>query len=82
MTFLKYGPQFFKQRRILQQYFTKQEIPRFCPIHTDEAHKMLKNMLDRPKDFDWLIRRYVPPGVLLVRNDLVLNASAPDSARP
>ncbi|OSD02803.1 cytochrome P450 [Trametes coccinea BRFM310] len=58
VTFLKYGPQFFKQRRILQQYFSKQEVARFRPIHTEEAHKMLKNLLDRPKDFDWLIRRF------------------------
>ncbi|CDO69014.1 hypothetical protein BN946_scf184834.g21 [Trametes cinnabarina] len=58
VTFLKYGPQFFKQRRILQQYFSKQEVVRFRPVHTEEAHKMLRNLLDRPKDFDWLIRRY------------------------
>ena len=57
MTFLKYGPHFFKQRRILQQYFTRQEVPRFAPIHTEEARKLLRNMLDRSKDFDWLVRR-------------------------
>ena len=59
MTFLKYGPQFFKQRRILQQYLAKQEVARFSPTHTEEARKMLKNMVDRPKDFDWLVRRWV-----------------------
>ncbi|KAJ8488284.1 hypothetical protein ONZ51_g3644 [Trametes cubensis] len=58
VTFLKYGPHFFKQRRILQQYLSKQEVVRFRPIQTDEARKMLRNLLDRPKDFDWLIRRY------------------------
>ena len=57
VTFLKYGPQFFKQRRILQQYLAKQEVPRFAPVHTDEARKLLRNLLDRPQDFDWLIRR-------------------------
>ncbi len=67
VTFLRYGAQFFKQRRILQQYFAKAEVPRFCPIHTDEAHKMLKNLLDRPGDFDWLVRRYVS-AALPVRN--------------
>ena len=59
VTFLRYGAQFFKQRRILQQYLAKTEVPRFRPIHTDEARKMLKNLLDRPADFDWLVRRYV-----------------------
>lgn len=59
MTFLRYGAQFFKQRRILQQYLAKTEVPRFRPIHMDEARKMLKNLLDRPVDFDWLVRRYV-----------------------
>ncbi|PIL23757.1 cytochrome P450 [Ganoderma sinense ZZ0214-1] len=59
VTFLRYGPQFFKQRRILQQYLAKTEVPRFRPIHTDEARKMLKNLVDRPADFDWLVRRYV-----------------------
>ncbi|KAI0747863.1 cytochrome P450 [Daedaleopsis nitida] len=58
VTFLKYGAQFFKQRRILQQYLAKQEVVRFRPIHTEEARKMLKNMIDRPKDFDWLVRRF------------------------
>ncbi|KAI1790771.1 cytochrome P450 [Ganoderma leucocontextum] len=58
VTFLRYGAQFFKQRRILQQYLAKAEVPRFRPIHTDEARKMLKNLLDRPADFDWLVRRF------------------------
>ncbi|TFK87371.1 cytochrome P450 [Polyporus arcularius HHB13444] len=58
VTFLKYGSQFFKQRRILQQYLAKQEVARFRPIHTEEAHKMLKNIVDRPQDFDWLVRRF------------------------
>ncbi|OBZ75202.1 O-methylsterigmatocystin oxidoreductase [Grifola frondosa] len=58
VTFLRYGAQFFKQRRILQQYLSKQEVVRFRPIHADEARRMLKNLLDRPKDFDWLVRRF------------------------
>ena len=59
VTFLRYGAQFFKQRRILQQYLAKTEVPRFRPIHTDEARRMLKNLVHRPADFDWLVRRYV-----------------------
>ena len=59
VTFLRYGAQFFKQRRILQQYLAKTEVTRFRIIHTEEARKMLKNLLDRPADFDWLVRRYV-----------------------
>ncbi|KAH9857798.1 cytochrome P450 [Lenzites betulinus] len=56
--FMKYGKQFFKQRRILQQYLSKNEVPRFDASNTEEAQRMLKNLLDRPKDFDWLIRRF------------------------
>ena len=61
VTFLKYGPQFFKQRRILQQYLAKPEVVRFRPIHTTEARKMLQHLVERPADFDWLVRRYVLP---------------------
>ncbi|TBU28897.1 cytochrome P450 [Dichomitus squalens] len=58
VTFLKYGPQFFKQRRILQQYLAKSEVARFRPIHTEEARKMLKHLVERPTDFDWMVRRF------------------------
>ncbi|KAI0933847.1 hypothetical protein AcV5_005883 [Taiwanofungus camphoratus] len=58
VTFLRYGEQFFKQRRLLQQYFSKQNCVQFRHIHTEEARRLLRNLLQRPQDFDWLVRRF------------------------
>ncbi|KAH9952213.1 cytochrome P450 [Amylocystis lapponica] len=58
VTFLRYGDQFFKQRKLLQQYFSRQNCVQFQHIHRDEARRLLKNLVDKPEDFDWLVRRF------------------------
>lgn len=60
LVFLRYGPDFQKQRRFFQQTLTRQECLMYRSIQLEQAHTLLKNLLRSPDDFYAHIRRYLP----------------------
>lgn len=67
LTFLQYGKHFHKQRKLLQQYFSRQKCPEFHAIQVHEALILVKSLIEKPEDFEWLIRRLVTPLLWLPR---------------
>lgn len=59
LVFLRYGPDFQKQRRFFQQTLTRQECLMYRSIQLEQAHTLLKNLLRSPDDFYAHIRRYL-----------------------
>ncbi|KZT64789.1 cytochrome P450 [Daedalea quercina L-15889] len=47
---MDYGEKFKRHRRYLQQYFSKQNLPRFYEVETQEVHKLLRETLTRSDD--------------------------------
>jgi len=52
-----YGETFRRHRRYLQQYFAKHRLPDYYFIQRKEAHHMLNDILDDPKNFKSHIER-------------------------
>lgn len=58
LVFLRYGPDFHKQRRFFQQALTRQGCLVYRPIQLEQTHILLRNLLERPDDFRAHIHRY------------------------
>ncbi|KXN82394.1 O-methylsterigmatocystin oxidoreductase [Leucoagaricus sp. SymC.cos] len=50
LTFLPYGKQFQKHRRLFKQYFGKAKVINYSPIQTREARRLALNLLANPSD--------------------------------
>ena len=59
LVFRRYGPGFHKQRRFFQQALTRQGCLMYRSIQQEQAHILLRNLLDSPEDFNAHLRRYV-----------------------
>ena len=57
LVFLRYGPAFLRQRRLMQQPLTRLGVVVFRPVQLQQCHVLLKNLLASPKDFDAHLRR-------------------------
>nr|BAL05151.1 cytochrome P450 [Phanerodontia chrysosporium] len=58
LVFLRYGPAFLRQRRLMQQPLTRTGVVVFRPVQLQQCHVLLKNLLASPKDFDAHLRRF------------------------
>ncbi|KAE9396845.1 cytochrome P450 [Gymnopus androsaceus JB14] len=58
LPFIQYGKRFLLHRKLFQNYFGRQESMVFNPISYEESIVMVKNLMDRPKDYDKIIGRY------------------------
>ncbi|KAE9405302.1 cytochrome P450 [Gymnopus androsaceus JB14] len=56
---LQYGKRFLLHRKLLQNYFGRQESRAFEPISYEESIVMVKRLMDNPTDYDKIIARYM-----------------------
>jgi len=66
LTFLPFGNRFKLHRSALQTNFTKSYIVNYQPIQEDEVRKAASCMIDRPNDWDSILRRFATAVVLRI----------------
>ncbi|KAE9405300.1 cytochrome P450 [Gymnopus androsaceus JB14] len=59
LVILQYGKRFLLHRKLLQNYFGRQESMAFKPISYEESIVMVKRLMDNPTDYDKIIERYM-----------------------
>ncbi|CAI6093863.1 unnamed protein product [Clonostachys chloroleuca] len=64
LTFLRWGPAFRMHRRILQQGFQKRNIVQYQPLQEREAAIMLSGFLEKPSEWENVMRRFATAIVL------------------
>jgi hypothetical protein len=64
---LPYGPRFRKQRRLILDHFTK-DVNSFRPTQRNEAHILLRDLLETPGAFLQHIRRWSGSRILCAYN--------------
>ncbi|TFK33315.1 cytochrome P450, partial [Crucibulum laeve] len=52
LTFIRYGKQFQKHRRLLQQYLSRDKCVSYQPIQTRETLRLLRSLLTSPEQYD------------------------------
>lgn len=57
LVLLQYGKHFVQHRKLLRNYFGRQESMEFNPILYEESICMLKRLMDHPADYDKIIGR-------------------------
>lgn len=57
LAFMQYGKRFLLHRKLLQIYFGRQESLQFNPILYEESIVMVKDLMDRPANYDKIIGR-------------------------
>ncbi|KAF9002171.1 cytochrome P450 [Cyathus striatus] len=50
LTFLPYGKQFQKHRRLLQEYLNQKQCPSYQPLQTRQARRLLAHIADNPQN--------------------------------
>ncbi|KAJ7585231.1 cytochrome P450 [Mycena floridula] len=58
LTFMPYGKRFLKHRKVLQQYFGRQESVSYQSGQVHEARVLLKNLLAKPERYDFYFNRF------------------------
>ncbi|KAF9018169.1 cytochrome P450 [Hymenopellis radicata] len=58
LAFIPYGKRFHLHRRLLQNYFGRQESLAFDPISYEESIVMVKRLMEHPEDYDRILGRY------------------------
>lgn len=64
LTFLQWGPSFRMHRRILQKNFQKSSIVQYRPLQESEAAIMLRGFLDKPAEWETVMRRFATAVVM------------------
>ncbi|KAH6888021.1 cytochrome P450 [Thelonectria olida] len=64
LTFLRWGPDFRKHRSVLQRVFQKTSITQYHPLQERESVVMLKGLLQKPVEWETIIRRFATAVVL------------------
>ncbi|GBE81550.1 Multifunctional cytochrome P450 monooxygenase af510 [Sparassis crispa] len=64
LTLLEYGHKWRRHRKLMQEYLNIKKLPDYYPLHIRETHLMLKNILARPAEFDWAIRRFATASIM------------------
>ena len=59
VSLLRYGDDFRRQRRMIQQHFNTKAVKRFEPIQVAELYTMLDNIIKTPEKFSEHIYRWV-----------------------
>ncbi|KAE9388626.1 cytochrome P450 [Gymnopus androsaceus JB14] len=59
LVLLQYGKRFLLHRKLLQNYFGRQESMAFNPISYEESIVLVKRLMDNPTDYDKIIERYM-----------------------
>ncbi|KAG7451643.1 cytochrome P450, partial [Guyanagaster necrorhizus] len=58
LTFLRWGPRFQRNRKLIQSSFTKRQIVKYQELQTREARVLVRNLIQSPEEYDRLIRRF------------------------
>ncbi|KAG5636180.1 hypothetical protein H0H81_008915 [Sphagnurus paluster] len=58
LPFLEYGREWRAQRKMVQNFFSKDKTKQHRPIQTREARVLVQNLLAKPEEYDKLIMRY------------------------
>jgi cytochrome P450 len=66
LTFLRWSPKFKVHRKLLQQSFTQSACKAYRPIQVEEARKATKAIIQRPGDWELLLRQYSQAVVLRI----------------
>lgn len=66
LTFLRFGPRFKLHRKLLQSSFTPSACRAYRPIQRQEARRAVKAMLEKPQDWETLLRKYSTAFVLRI----------------
>ncbi len=57
-TFLQYGSQLVKHRKIFQQFFSKQECLSYKSVQYQEACTLIRSLMNNPNNYDESMRRF------------------------
>lgn len=71
---MDYGEKWKRHRKYLQQFFHKQNIPKYYNIELKEVHHLLNDFLDDPENFTAHIKRYVIRHTFVHNAEIVLKA--------
>ncbi|KFA72636.1 hypothetical protein S40288_03358 [Stachybotrys chartarum IBT 40288] len=66
LTFLRWSPRFKLHRKLLQQSFTQSACKAYRPIQEEEAYRAAKAILERPNEWELLLRQFSQAVVLRV----------------
>ncbi|KAJ5641242.1 hypothetical protein N7490_005242 [Penicillium lividum] len=66
LTFLRWSPRFRIHRKLLQQSFTQSACKPYRPIQQEEARRAVKALLQKPQDWEMLLRRFSTAVVLRI----------------
>lgn len=64
LTFLQWGPAFRLHRRIMQKALSKSSIIQFRSLQEREAAVMVRGVLDKPEDWESILRRFAVSVIL------------------
>ncbi|KAH7020048.1 cytochrome P450 [Ilyonectria destructans] len=73
LTFLRWGPDFRKHRSILQRAFQRTSIVQHRPLQEREMTVMLKGLLQKPEDWETIMRRFATAVVLGIGFGIKIN---------
>lgn len=66
LTFLRWSPKFKLHRKLLQQSFTQSACKAYRPIQEEEARRAAKAIMERPHEWEVLLREFSQAAVLRV----------------
>lgn len=66
LTFLRWSPRFKLHRKLLQQSFTQTACKAYRPIQEEEARRAAKAIMERPQEWEFLLRQFSQAVVLRV----------------
>lgn len=66
LTFLRWSPKFKLHRKLLQQSFTQSACKSYRPIQQEEARRATRALLDKPQDWEMLLRQFSQAIVLQI----------------
>ncbi|KAK7045302.1 cytochrome P450 [Favolaschia claudopus] len=65
LSFMRYGETFTRHRQVYQAFFSRQQCAEFEPIQTEEAHRLVRNILSsETDDYGSVLSRYTT-GILV-----------------
>lgn len=71
LVFMRYGEQFRTHRKLLQQFWSAQNITTARPTQRAETHKLLMKLLRSPADYEAHIEQYVMSNFFWLIIDLI-----------
>ncbi len=58
LSLMPYGKLFLRHRKLFQTHFGRQECREYLPMQHQQAAVMVKELMEKPDDYDAIIGRY------------------------